>query len=154
MKNWYQFFIAHEKLVPIRHIFHTNISHFVKFAHVVKLYVAYMRNLHIDNYTPNLLHFVFDSNSSHICQNFTTWFKQVTDKFHMFYSWKIRNRSKTANQLYEPRREKTFLWSSCSRFASLCPCRCRNKHYNCSLLILDWESLENFQSVPENFQTV
>ena len=43
-----QFFTAREELVPIRHIFHTNISHFVKFAHVVKLYVAYMRNLHID----------------------------------------------------------------------------------------------------------
>ena len=41
-----------EKLVPICHIFHTNISHFVKFAHVVKLYVAYMRNLHIDNIHP------------------------------------------------------------------------------------------------------
>ena len=31
--------ISHsEILVPIRHIFHTNISHFEKFAHVVKLY--------------------------------------------------------------------------------------------------------------------
>ena len=77
VKNWYQFFTSREKLVPIRHIFHTNISHFVKFAHVVKLYVdlAYMRNLHID--------FAFDSNSSHICQDFIMWFKQVTDKFHM-----------------------------------------------------------------------
>ena len=37
-----------KKLVSKRHIFHTNISHFVKFAHLVKLYVAYMRNLHID----------------------------------------------------------------------------------------------------------
>ena len=76
-----------EKLVPIRHIFHTNISHFVKFAHVVKLYVAYMRNLHIDKIAPPppiLLHFAFDSNSSHICQDFITWFKQVTDKFHMY----------------------------------------------------------------------
>ena len=41
-----------EELVPIRYIFHTNISHFVKFAHVVKLYVAYMRNLHIDKKYP------------------------------------------------------------------------------------------------------
>ena len=40
-----------EELVK-RHIFHTNISHFVKFAHVVKLYVAYMRNLHIDKIHP------------------------------------------------------------------------------------------------------
>ena len=28
------------KIVPIRHVFYTNISHFVKSAHVVKLYVA------------------------------------------------------------------------------------------------------------------
>ena len=47
---------AREELVPIRHIFHTNISHFVKFAHVVKLglYVAYMRFLHIDKKTPQI----------------------------------------------------------------------------------------------------
>ena len=80
--------ISHcEKLVPIRHTFPTNISHFVKFAHVVKLYVACMRNLHIDKISPppNLLHFAFDSNSSHICQDFITWFNHVTDKFHMFY---------------------------------------------------------------------
>ena len=77
MKNWYQFFTAREELVPIRHIFHTNISHIVKFAHVVKLYVAYMRNLHIDKNTPNLLHFEIDSNSAHICQDFITWFKQI-----------------------------------------------------------------------------
>ena len=78
MKNWYQCFTAREELVPIRHIFHTNISHFVKFAHVVKLYVAYMRNLHIDKKnTPNLLDFAIDSNSSHICQDFITWFKQI-----------------------------------------------------------------------------
>ena len=48
----HQFFTAREKLVPIRHIFHTNISHVVKFAHVVKLYVAFMRNLHIDKIPP------------------------------------------------------------------------------------------------------
>ena len=84
MKKLYQFFTAREKLVPIRHIFHTNVSHFVKFAHVVILYVAYMRNLRLDKITPNLLHFAFDSNSSHICQDLITWFKQVTDKFHMF----------------------------------------------------------------------
>ena len=57
-------FTAREKLVPIRHIFHTNILHFVKFAHVVKLYVAYMRNLHIDKNTTNLLHFAIDSKES------------------------------------------------------------------------------------------
>ena len=76
--------ISHcEKLIPILHIFHTNISHFVKYAHVVKLFIAYMRNLHIDKIPPKLLHFTFNSNSSHICQDFITWLKQVTDKFHM-----------------------------------------------------------------------
>ena len=63
MKNWYQFFTACEKLVPIRHVFHTNISHFVKNALIVKLYVAYMRILHIDKTPPNLLHFASDFNS-------------------------------------------------------------------------------------------
>ena len=29
MKSWYQFLTARAKLLPIRHIFHTNISHFV-----------------------------------------------------------------------------------------------------------------------------
>ena len=48
VKNWYQLFTAREELVPMRHIFHANISHGVKFAHGVKLYVAYMRNLHND----------------------------------------------------------------------------------------------------------
>ena len=71
--------------------------HFVKFAHVVKIYVAYMPNLHIDKIPPNLLHFAFDSKSSHMCQDFITWFKQFTDKFHMFYNWRILDRSKTAN---------------------------------------------------------
>ena len=54
-----------------------DISHSVKFAHVVKIYVAYMRNFHIDKNTPNLLHFAIDSKSSHICQDFITWFKQI-----------------------------------------------------------------------------
>ena len=66
MKNWYQFFTACEELVPIRHIFNTNISHFVKFAHVVKLYEAYMRNLTSIKTHPNLLHFAIDSDSSHM----------------------------------------------------------------------------------------
>ena len=39
VKNWYQFFTAREKLEPLRHIFRTSNSHFVKFAHVVKIYV-------------------------------------------------------------------------------------------------------------------
>ena len=50
-------FIAREKWVPIRHIFHINISHFVKFADVVKLYVAYMRNLNIDKIHPESVAF-------------------------------------------------------------------------------------------------
>ena len=41
-----------KKMVPIRYVFHTNISHFVKNAHVVKLYVAYVRILHIDKIPP------------------------------------------------------------------------------------------------------
>ena len=86
VKNWYQFFTAREKMVPIRYMFHTNISHFVNFAHVVKLYVAYMRNFHIDKIQPKSAVFAFDSNSSHTCEDFITWFKQVTGKFHMFYS--------------------------------------------------------------------
>ena len=55
MKNLYQFFTAREKLVSIRD---TNILHFVKVAHVVKLYVlkvskgAKIRNLY--NQVPHL----------------------------------------------------------------------------------------------------
>ena len=73
--------ISHcEELVPIRHIHvsHTNVSHFVKFAHVVKLYVAYMRNLHIDKKHPKSSAFCNRFQySSHICQVFITWFKQI-----------------------------------------------------------------------------
>ena len=64
-ENWYQLLTAHEKLAPIRHVLHTNISHFVKNAHVVKLYVAKMRFLTLIKCPRNLLHFAFDSNSSH-----------------------------------------------------------------------------------------
>ena len=76
VKNWYQFLTTREYLVPIRHVFHTNISHFVKktHVHVVKLYVACMRILHIDKIPPppppDLLHFAFDSNSSHAWHDF------------------------------------------------------------------------------------
>ena len=45
-------FSHREKLVPIPHVFRTNISHFVKNAHIVKFYVAYMRILHIDKIPP------------------------------------------------------------------------------------------------------
>ena len=58
------------------HIFHTNISHFVKKAHVVKLYVAHVHIFHIDKIPPsNLLHFAFDSNSSY------AWHDFITDAF-------------------------------------------------------------------------
>ena len=50
----------------------------------MNLYVAYMRNLHIDKIYPKSAAFSVDSNSSHICQDFITWFKQVTDQLHMF----------------------------------------------------------------------
>ena len=72
MKNWCQFLTAREKLAPIRHVFHTNISHFVKNAHVGKLYVAYMRIFHIDKTPPNLLQFASDSNYSHAWHDFIT----------------------------------------------------------------------------------
>ena len=39
VKNWYQFLTAREKMVPIRHVFHTNVLYFVKNAHIVKFYV-------------------------------------------------------------------------------------------------------------------
>ena len=81
-----QFFTAREKLVPIRHIFHTNISHFVKFTHVVKLYVAYMRNLHIDTIPSKSAAFCirFDSNSSHIWQDFITCSNRLQINFICF----------------------------------------------------------------------
>ena len=72
VKNWYEFLTAREILEPIRHVLHTNISHFVKKTHVVKLYVAYVRIFHIDKILPNLLHFSFDSNSSHAGHYFIT----------------------------------------------------------------------------------
>ena len=65
VKNWYHFLTSREKLVPIRHVIHTNISHFAKNACVVKLYVAYIRILHTAKIPPDLLHLAFDSNSSH-----------------------------------------------------------------------------------------
>ena len=75
-KIWYQFFTARKKSVPIRHIFHTNISHFVKFAHVVKLYVAYMRKLHIDKIPSKAAAFCIRFQFfTYICQDFITLFK-------------------------------------------------------------------------------
>ena len=78
--DWYQFLTAREKLASIRHKFRTNISHFVKNTYKVKFHLAYMRISHSDEIHPpppppkkkkkkkkNLLHFVFDSNSSQIC---------------------------------------------------------------------------------------
>ena len=53
------------------HLFYTSM-HFVKNAHVVKLYVTYVRILHIDKIPSNLLHFAFDSNSSHVWHYFIT----------------------------------------------------------------------------------
>ena len=70
---WYQFLTVREKLVPILHVFHTNISHFVKNAHVVKLYVAYMRILHPPKKKKKkkiCCIFAFDSNSSHAWHHF------------------------------------------------------------------------------------
>ena len=72
----------------IRHVFRTNITHFVKNAHGVKIYAAYMRILHIDTIPPNLLHFALDSNSSHAWPERN--FIQVTVKFHKFYGTIVR----------------------------------------------------------------
>ena len=52
-----------EILVSIRHIFRTNISHFVKNTHEVKIHIAYVRIPHIDEillkYAANYIRFQF-----------------------------------------------------------------------------------------------
>ena len=80
--NLYQFLTACEKLVPIRHVFHTNISHFVKNAHVVKLYVAYVRILHIDKIPPPPA-----PKSAAFCIRF-----QFFTCMALFYNWRGSNR--------------------------------------------------------------
>ena len=110
-----------------------------------------MRNLHIDKIPPNLLHFAFDSNSSHICQDFITWFKQVTDKFHMFTFKKSEKGVRMQINYISRIARKCF-------FGVLVPdlpaCVYVDTETNTSLLILDKESLEIYQSVQENFQLV
>ena len=113
VKNWYQFLTAREKLVPMRHVFHTNISHFVKNAHVVKLYVAYMRFLHIDKISPKyaavlplILYSIpcmalfnnWRGSNRLLFVSFTIQLKQLGQELE--YS--------NANQLYQPRRKKLF----------------------------------------------
>ena len=44
---------AREKLVPIRHIFRTNIFHFVKSTHKVNFHIEYMRIPLVDRMPPN-----------------------------------------------------------------------------------------------------
>ena len=73
-EKWFRFLTAREKLVPIRHVFQTNISHFVKYAHVVKLYVAYMRCLNIDKIPPK---------SAALCIRF-----QFLTCIACFYNWR------------------------------------------------------------------
>ena len=68
VNKWYQFLTAREKLVPIRHIFHTMSLN----TYEVKFYIANMRIPHIKNYPPpsskkNLLHSAFESCSSQSC---------------------------------------------------------------------------------------
>ena len=70
MKKWSQFPTAREKLVPIRHVFRTNISHFVKNAREVKFYVACMRILHIDKISPQSGAFALDYNYLHAWHDF------------------------------------------------------------------------------------
>ena len=54
VKNWYQFLTAREKLVPIRHTFRTNVSHFVNNTHKVKFHLAFLRIPHIDKTAPQI----------------------------------------------------------------------------------------------------
>ena len=122
----------------MENLFPTNISHFVKFAHVVKLYVAYMRNLHIDKMHSKSAAFAFDSNSSHICQDFITWFKQV--KVQLKNLGQINYMSRVAR--------KRFFGVHAP---DLPACVHVDTETNTSLLILDRASLEAFQSVQENF---
>ena len=70
----------------------------------------------------------------------------------MFYSWKIWDMNKTAHQLYEPRREKTFFFGVHAPDSP--DCAHVDTETTTNLLILEWESLEIFQSVQENFQSV
>ena len=61
MKNWYQY--ANTDFIPIFLTCERN-------THVVKFHVAIMHIPHIDKYPTKLLHFAFDSNSSHAYHNF------------------------------------------------------------------------------------
>ena len=144
VKNWYQFFTAREKLVPIRHIFITNVSHFVKFAHVVKCYVAYMRK----QIPQSLMHFALDSNSSHICQDFITWFKQIADKFCFTVEKSGTGVRLQINHMSRVARKRFFGVHALDSQASV------HVETNTSLLSLDWQSLEIFQSVQEIFHSV
>ena len=55
VKNWYQFLTAHENLVPMPHIFRTNVSHFVKIRTKLNTVVHIHR---IDTIPSKLLHFM------------------------------------------------------------------------------------------------
>ena len=70
MKNWYQFLTAREELVSIRHGFHTIFLTCERNTHVVKFHVVIMHIPHVDKIPTKLLHFAFDSNSSHAYHNF------------------------------------------------------------------------------------
>ena len=82
---------AREELVPIRHIFHTNISHFVKCAHEVKSYVAYMRNLHIDKIPPKsvafCMQFQFFTFLSGFYNVVQTGYRQISYVLQLKKSW-------------------------------------------------------------------
>ena len=83
-------------------MFHTNISHFVKFAHVVKLYVAYMRNLHIDKIHPKSAAFCIRFQFFTFMSGFYNVI-QTGYRYFICFTKKIWDKSKTANKLYKPR---------------------------------------------------
>ena len=114
--------ISHcENLVPILHSawkIGTNTSH-ISYQYF-KLYVSYMRNLHIDKIHPKSAAFCIRFQFFTLRQDFITCFKQVTDEFHMFYSWKIWDRR--INYMSRVARKRFF------GFHAPDPCRYRHKH--------------------------
>ena len=140
MKNWYQFFTAREKFVPIRHIFYANISRFVKFAHVVKLYVAYMRNLHVDKILPKSAAFCIQS------QFFTyvSVFYKVVQNFICFTVEKSGTGERLQIKYMSRVARKRFFGVHVPDSPA---CVHVDTETNTSLLILDRESLDSFQSV-------
>ena len=96
VKNWYQFLRAPETLAPLRHIFRTNFSHFVKNTHEVKIHVVYMRILHIDKIPPKsaafCIRFQFFTRVAYFI-NIERKLKQETENFEKFYGGNFWDRT-------------------------------------------------------------